>query len=134
MSARNLNDPSNWLAWLKACQKDGPSNPIRLPPPPPGSKRPQSIFGALTGQDSRALFAIATCWHLYACSDMDGRTSAISAIRSLLAAVQPHCRVFARELIAQSLDWSDRDRLWPMVCPLAQPAKALLELERDRLS
>ena len=99
--AANLNEPSNWL---RACSKE-PGSPIRLPGP----------LAMLTGQDSRALGAIAYCWHLYASSDEDGAAGALAAVRALLPALQPQCRPFARELIAQALDWHDRERIWPLV-------------------
>lgn len=69
----------------------------------------------LTGQDTRALLAIAACWDLYASSDDEGRAAAIGAVQHLLNAMQRKCWPMARELIARSLDWSDRDRLWPQV-------------------
>lgn len=67
----------------------------------------------LTGQDARALHAIAACWELYACSDDAGALAALDAVRSLLPAMQDKCRPLARELIAYAMDWSDRERLWP---------------------
>ena len=94
------------LQWLRACSKD-PDSPIRLP----GS------LGMLTGQDSRALEAIGACWELYANSDADGSAGALAAIEALLPAMQSKCRGFARELIARSLDWGDRERLWSRVNP-----------------
>lgn len=72
-------------------------------------------LGALTGQDSRALSAIAHVWELYAASDDDGREAALRAVRALLSAMQPKTRYLAREAIAHTLDWGDRDRLWPIV-------------------
>lgn len=72
-------------------------------------------LGALTGQDSRALSAIAHVWQLYAASDNDGREAALRAVRALLSAMQPKTRYLAREAIAHSMDWPDRDRLWPVV-------------------
>lgn len=95
----------NWIKWLKACQRD-PSSPAH---------QTAKLLGALTGQDRRALSAISECWELYASSDSKGEIAALDAVRALLLALQPQCRVFAKELIAHSLDWSDRDRLWPLV-------------------
>ena len=104
--AANLNDPSRWLAWLRACSRDESSSKrLRLPAP----------LGAITGQDARALGAIAACWALYASGDDDGQRSALAAVRALLPALQPQCSGFARELIAQALDWNDRERIWPLV-------------------
>lgn len=103
---QSLNERSRWLSWLRACSRDVGS-PIRLP----GS------LAMLTGQDCRALGAVAYCWHLYASSDDDGTRGALGAVRALLPAMQPTCRPFARELIAQALDSKDRERLWFLVRP-----------------
>lgn len=71
----------------------------------------------LTGQDRRALAAIDACWQLLAMSDEDGRAGGIEAVKALLPALQEKCWPLARELIARAMDWSDRDRLWPLVQP-----------------
>jgi hypothetical protein len=101
-----------WQKWLRACLRD-PSNPARIALFRDGLPS----LGALTGQDKRTLDAINACWELYSCSDESGASAALQAIRSLLRALQPQCRPFARELIAFSLDWPDRSRLWPLVLP-----------------
>ena len=93
-----------WDKWLKTCMKD-PTSPYRGP----------ASLAMLTGQDSRALSAISRCWELYSNSDAAGQAAALAAVRVLLAALQPQCHVFARELIPFALDWSDRERLWPLV-------------------
>jgi hypothetical protein len=116
---KNYNDPENWLSWLKACAKDEHS-PIRLPEPAGPSTRPLAVFGMLTGQDRRALHAVAACWQLYAGSDDDGREAALTAVCLLLRGLQLQCWPFARELIAQSMDWNDRDRLWSKVVGAAE--------------
>jgi hypothetical protein len=103
-----------WDQWLRVCIRDK-SSPIELPPATP------SPMAMLTGQDSRALSAIAACWKLYALSDDDGARAALDAVRALLAAMQPKCRPFARELIAFALDWGDRARLWPLVSGEVSP-------------
>ena len=72
-------------------------------------------LGALTGQDRRALEAIAHCWELYAASDDVGRAAAIVAVAALLGAMQDKCWRFAREAIAAAMDWDDRDVLWALV-------------------
>lgn len=94
-----------WLKWLRAVSKGG--TPARPLPP----------LGALTGQDKRALDAIAACWQLLASCDETGERAALTAVRSLLRAMQPECRPFARELIAWALDWSHREKYWPLVQP-----------------
>jgi len=101
-----------WQTWLRACLRD-PSNPARIALFRDGLP----TLGALTGQDKRALDAISACWELYSSSDEAGERAGLQAIRSLLPALQPQCRPFARELIAFSLDWPDRARLWPLVQP-----------------
>lgn len=93
-----------WRKWLRKAAKD-PSCPAELPGP----------LGMLTGQDDRALEAIAACWQLYAAGDDIGRSVALDSIRELLGAMQPKCRPFGRELIPWAMDWHDRDRLWPLV-------------------
>ena len=93
-----------WDQWLRAVAKEGRRVTWK-----------SDVLGALTGQDKRALDAIHRCWQLYACCDGLGQQGALIAIRALLTAVQPQCRFFARELIAMTLDWDDRDRLWPLV-------------------
>lgn len=95
----------NWQTWIRACSRD-PSSPSRLN---------KGCLGMLTGQDSRALAAISACWELYSNSDADGQRAALSAVRDLLDGMQPKCRFLARELIAFSMNWSDRDRLWSLV-------------------
>jgi len=75
----------------------------------------------LTGQDSYALDAIAACWDLYAAGDGAACKAAIAAVRALLPAMQEKCRPLARELIAHSMDWSDRDRVWALVAAEAAP-------------
>lgn len=97
-----------WSQWLRVCIRDK-SSPVKLPHALP------SPMAMLTGQDSRALGAIAACWKLYACADDKGGRAALDAVRALLAALQPKCRPFARELIPFALDWDDRGRLWPLV-------------------
>lgn len=96
-----------WQAWARACGTD-PSSP---------SKFFKGCLGALTGQDARALEAVAACWKLYSNSDADGQRGALAAIRVLLPAMQPKVRWMARELIPFAMNWEDRERLWPLVAP-----------------
>jgi hypothetical protein len=78
-------------------------------------------LGMLTGQERQALEAVAHCWALCAVADEEGHQASLVAIRALLAALQPKCWVLARELIAQSMDWDDRERLWPLVSSVQFP-------------
>lgn len=94
----------SWRTWLRASQRD-PNSPARTPNP----------LGALTGQDARVSSDISACPEVYSGADHAGQKVALAAIWQLLPSLQPQCRPFARELIAFSLDWSDRARLWPLV-------------------
>lgn len=67
----------------------------------------------LTGQDRRALLAIAACWELVAFGDAGGERAAYRSVLSLLTAMQMKCWPLARQLIARSLDWTDIERIWP---------------------
>lgn len=78
-----------WAKWLKA-------NGHNLAP--------------LTGADHAVLGAIAACWD--ALPYIDRRGQAIEAVAALLPAMQQKCWPLARELIARSLDWGDRERVW----------------------
>lgn len=95
---------NKWKKWLRLCAGD-PSCPAELPGP----------LGMLTGQDERALDAIAASWQLYAAGDDVAREAVLLAMPHLIACMQPKCRPFARELIAWAMDWDDRDRLWQWV-------------------
>jgi hypothetical protein len=103
---RTIRNPPapDWLKWLRANARD-PNPSIELP----GS------LGMLTGQDFRALHAIAGCWQLAVNSDSDGEAGALAAVRALLPALQPKCRLFARCLIPFAGDWEHIDRYWPRV-------------------
>ena len=79
--------------------------------------REATVLAALTGQDTRVLNAFVAALELYACGDEDGRRGALLAMRDLLPAMQDSTRWIARELIPFVLEWHDRDRLWPLVCP-----------------
>ena len=68
----------------------------------------------LTGTDARALAAIAHAWSLYSYTR---EARVLDAIKLLLATMQQKERFLARELIAHSMDWSNRKELWPLVAP-----------------
>jgi len=102
---KNLNAPEHWAAWLRACLRDVTS-PI---------ERGIPSLAVCTGQDDRALHAFAACLELYAASDDPGRQVALGCLRALLDGMQRSCWPLARELIAQQLDWSDRETLWPRI-------------------
>lgn len=103
--AKNWNAPENWLGWLRVCQTEAKGNPQH-----PFQARSVPL-GAITGQDARALHAFAASLALLTTDD-NGRAAAIASLRALVTAMQPVCWPFARELVAQQLDWSDRDRVW----------------------
>lgn len=96
-------------AWLRGAARD-PLRRVAFVP---------RDLGRCTGQDWRALIAIAAVWDLLACCDEPAAAAALQCARELLTAMQPSCWVFARELIARSMDWSDRDRVWRQVAPAA---------------
>jgi hypothetical protein len=97
-------DMGKWWNWLNANVADS-NSPIQF----------RRSTAGLTGQDSRALEAIAACWALYAVADETACACALASICVLLPAVQIEYRPFARELIAFAMDWEDRDRLWARV-------------------
>ena len=66
----------------------------------------------LTGTDTKAAIAIAYAWQLFAYTRS---TAVLNAIRCLLSEMQPSTAPLTRDLIAWVMDWSDRDRYWPMV-------------------
>lgn len=99
-----------WLKWLRVAMADGAYLATTGAPP-----RPLPKLAVLTGQDMRALAAIAACWQLLASSDEVGEQAALAAVRMLLPALQPECRQFARELIPFAMDWSHREKVWPEV-------------------
>lgn len=79
-------------------------------------------LAALTGQDTEALRAAASCWTLYACGDQDGMRYAIDALRALYRAMQPHTAPMIVRLIPWALDWEDERELGPLVDGTLQPA------------
>jgi hypothetical protein len=91
-----------WDQWLRSCSRD-PYSPTKIT---------RHDLGALTGTDHRALNAIAACWELYA-HTQDPR--ALDAASAALHFLQPKCWRFAKELIARSMDWEDRDRVWSLL-------------------
>jgi hypothetical protein len=93
-----------WVKWLRAVARN-PAEPAGPLPP----------VAALTGQDFRALAAIATCWELHFAGDGAAQRGAIEAVRSLLPAMQRQCWPFARALIAYAGDWTHVEQLWPRV-------------------
>lgn len=102
----NLNQPT-WNKWLRAVVKD-PSARERAGLADLGPH----CLGMMTGQDARALAAVAACWQLYASSDEDGAEAALSAAALLLAGMQKQCWPFARALIAFAMDWTDIGHVW----------------------
>jgi hypothetical protein len=66
----------------------------------------------LTGQDTRALLAIAAAWRLYCNSDHDGQRATLRAIDELLRCMQPKCWRFAKAVIPWAADWSHERQWW----------------------
>jgi hypothetical protein len=69
-------------------------------------------LGPLTGQDTRALLAIAAAWRLYCNSDDHGQPATLRAIDELLHCMQPQCWRFARAVIPWAADWSHERQWW----------------------
>jgi hypothetical protein len=93
-----------WDQWLRACSRD-PNSPANVA---------KGELGMLTGTDARTLRAIAALWEVYAYT---GELAVLDAVSKLLQPklLQPKCWRFAKELIARSMDWSDRDRVWALL-------------------
>jgi len=104
--------PEHWERWLSAAARD-PSSSQRLQVPRERNGRIAS--GILTGQDRRCLNAIAPLWELYAGGDEATQRAALTSVRWVVSVMQEGARPFAKELIARSLDWKDRDRIWALV-------------------
>ncbi len=100
--AKNWNAPENWLGWLRVLQKEERSHLAPLAKLTP--------LAVLTGTDLRTLHAIAAVWNAYG-REGDGPL----VVAMLLDRLQEKCWPFARELIAQQLEWTDRDPLWEQV-------------------
>lgn len=98
-----------WKKWFSNCARDAGMAP-RLTIPREPSGRP--MYSLLTGYDEQILSCIAELWVLYARGDEIARRAVIVSVRALLPALSEKCHPFARDLIARSLDWSDRDQLW----------------------
>ena len=76
------------------------------------------VAAPLTGQDRRAFAVFIHALDLYQISDDEGRTGAILAMRGAIGAMQTKTRWIARESIPHVMNWADRSRIWPIVCPL----------------
>ena len=76
-------------------------------------------LAGLTGSDTLALRAIAALWELYA---VERKSMVLPAVTLVLAHLQPKYHFFAKQLIAYSMDWSDREHLWSVVAPIGAGA------------
>lgn len=110
--AKNLNAPEHWLAWLRVSMKDQ-SSPISA----------RGGLGMLTGQDARTLGAIAAALNVYGAGDENAERGGFAAVVALLPSLQRKCWCFARELIAQQLDWHLRDPLWTKLLAAVEQAE-----------
>ncbi len=90
-------EPLRWLASLRD-DSSVPTRKLNLAP--------------LTGTDTKALIAIAYCWQLFAYTRSP---SVLHAIQNLLSEMQESTAPLTRDLIAWAMDWSDRERYWPVV-------------------
>ena len=115
---KNMNP--TWQQWLRGVVKDEQARQraglAELGP---------HCLGMITGQDARALAAVAACWQLHASSDEAGAEAALCAAALLLAGMQQCCWPLARALIAHAMDWSDIEPVW--VQAKERAARAVLE-------
>lgn len=103
--ASNTKRPA-WAIWLRGYERGVPNPALGAIPD----------LAGLTGQDTRALAAVAACWELYFASDGDGRDAAILSIAALLVAMQAKYVPLARALIPFAGDWSHIEEAWSAVC------------------
>lgn len=86
------------------------TKPERLDAPLLWLRENNHDLGALTGTDTRALLAIASCWRLY--FNSSSRDSVLLAVAHLLRCMQPKCWRFAKALIPWAGDWSHEPEVW----------------------
>jgi hypothetical protein len=98
---RRADEHLRWLKNISSPESFRPEGPLDFP------------LGALTGTDHRALEAIDRLWHLYCSCDHPERV--LWAIAYAASEMQVSTRPLARELAAHAREWSDRERLWPLV-------------------
>lgn len=83
------------------------------------ASRGEGHLAPLTGQDFSALEACIHVLDLYTRSDDAGQRCSIAALRALVSAMQPHCRVFVRDVIPYVLPLvvlpKDVDKLWALI-------------------
>lgn len=104
-----------WQQWCRAVERD-PHTPSRLR---------KGSLAALTGTDVRALDAFVPTLKLYAYT---GSEDLLGAMMLLLKEMQESTRWIARELIPFVMEWSDREKLWPLIVPLPHPSRGDLHL------
>jgi hypothetical protein len=75
----------------------------------------RGCFAPFTGQDAAAWDTFRHALDLWAYGDDAGRRHAVEAMRAAVAAMQPHVRHLARDVIPECLDWGDIVRLWPRI-------------------
>jgi len=101
-TVRRADEHLRWLRAVAGPESYRPEGPLVSPP-----------LGALTGTDYAALEAIDRLWTLYCYADHPKLV--IRAVALAALQMQESTRPFARELIAHAKEWTDRDRLWPLV-------------------
>jgi hypothetical protein len=89
-----------------------PTKPERADEPLRWLRANNHLLGVLTGQDTRALLAIAACWRLYFGGDENGQLAALLAVRFLLRGMQSKAWHLAKALIPWVGDWSDEGPVW----------------------
>lgn len=81
----------------------------------------RDCLAPLTGQDARALHAFLHAVQLWGNSDPEGQRHAETAMRALVLAMQPHCRLIAKRAIPRVLDWGHEARIWGRLFPEGSP-------------
>lgn len=94
-----------WRQWCRVVERD-PNTP---------SKLRKGSLAPLTGTDVRVLNAFVPTLKLYAYT---GNEDLLGAMMLLLKEMQESTRWIARELIPFVMEWSDREKLWPLIVPL----------------
>lgn len=107
-----------WQQWCRAVERESKSNPNHP------SRLRSGCLAPLTGTDVRVLNAFVPMLKLYAYT---GSEDLLGAMMLLLKEMQESTRWIARELIPFVMEWSDREKLWPLIVPLP-PSRGDLHL------
>lgn len=95
-----------WRQWIREVEREKKIDPAHP------SNLKKGCLAALTGTDVRVLDAFVPTLKLYAYT---GDRELLKVAGVLLLQMQEHLRFVARELIPFVLEWSDREKLWPLI-------------------